>query len=81
MTDMPVQEKDAPERARQFSPEMTVGAALALHPAAKWVFASYHIGGCSHCAMSEEETLEQLAVGYQLPLERLIRDLNSLLAS
>ena len=64
-----------------FVPQMTVGEALALHPSAKWVFAAYHIGGCSHCAMSEAETLEQLAGGYQLPLEKLIRDLNALLPS
>lgn len=81
MNDMPAQEQRAPEPTRQFVPEMTVGGALALHPAAKWVFASYHIGGCSHCAMSDEETLEQVAVAYDLPLERLIRDLNSLLFS
>lgn len=64
-----------------FVPQMTVGEALALHPSVKWVFAAYHIGGCSHCAMSEEETLEQLAGGYRLPLEKLIRDLNALLPS
>lgn len=64
-----------------FVPEMTVGEALASHPAARWVFAAYHIGGCSHCAMSEEETLAQLAEGYGLPLEKLIRDLNSLFTS
>ncbi len=64
-----------------FVPHMTVSQALALHPTAKWVFAAYQIGGCSHCAMSEEETLEQLAAGYQLPLEKLIRDLNALLPS
>jgi hybrid cluster-associated redox disulfide protein len=64
-----------------FVPDMTVEEALAFHPAARWVFASYHIGGCSHCAMSDEETLAQLAEGYGLPLEKLIRDLNSLLKS
>lgn len=69
------------ERPRQFRPEMTVGAALALHAAAKWVFTAYHIGGCSHCAMSDEETLEQLAIAYDLDLEKLLGDLNSLLLS
>ncbi|MGZ8828971.1 MAG: DUF1858 domain-containing protein [Thermoanaerobaculia bacterium] len=64
-----------------FVAQMTVGEALALHPAAKWVFAAYQIGGCSRCAMSEEETLEQVATGYKLPLDKLIGDLNSLLAS
>ena len=64
-----------------FVPDMTVEQALALHPSAKWVFAAYHIGGCSDCAMSEAETLEQVAAGYQLPLEKLINDLNALLPS
>lgn len=62
----------------EFVAGMTVGEALALHPAARWVFASYHIGGCSHCAMSDEETISQLAEGYKLPLDKLIDDLNSL---
>ena len=65
----------------EFRPEMTVGEALSLHAAAKWVFTAYHIGGCSNCAMSDEETLEQLAVAYDLDLEKLLRDLNSLLVS
>lgn len=64
-----------------FVPQMTVEEALALHPSAKWVLAAYHIGGCSQCAMSEEETLEQVAAGYQLPLDHLLSDLNSLLTS
>jgi hybrid cluster-associated redox disulfide protein len=65
----------------KFSADMTVGEALAFHAAARWVFAAYHIGGCAHCAMSDEETLSELAAGYGLPLEKLIRDLNSLLES
>ncbi len=65
----------------EFRPEMRVSDALALHAAARWVFAAYHIGGCSNCAMSDEETLEQVAVAYDLDLEKLLRDLNSLLAS
>ena len=64
-----------------FEPQMTVEQALALHPSAKWVFAAYHIGGCSGCAKSEDETLEEVAVGYQLPLDKLLNDLNSLLSS
>ena len=64
-----------------FVPDMTVEQALALHPAAKWVFAAYHIGGCSGCAMSEAETLAQVAAGYRLPLEQLINDLNAPLPS
>ena len=81
MSEMPAPEKNAWERTGQFRPQMTVSEALAFHPAAKWVLTAYHIGGCSHCSLSDEETLEQLAVAYDIPLERLLRDLNSLLTS
>lgn len=63
---------------KPFHPEMTVGQAMSLHPNARWVFASYHLGGCSHCAVSEEETIAQVAEGYGVPLDKLVDDLNSL---
>jgi hybrid cluster-associated redox disulfide protein len=66
---------------RQFEANMTVGEALAFHPAARWVFAAYHLGGCTNCGVSNEETLEQVADGYGLPLKKLLGDLNSLLKS
>lgn len=62
----------------RFSADMTVGQAMSTHPNARWVFASYHLGGCSHCAISEEETVAQVAEGYGVPLDKLIEDLNSL---
>ena len=64
----------------RFLPDMTVDAALALHPIARWVFATYHIGGCAQCAIATEETLAEVAAGYELPLERMLADLNALLA-
>lgn len=65
----------------RFDPDMTVEQALAFHPAAKWVFAAYQLGGCSNCADSSEETLAEVADGYGLPLEKLLNDLNSLFLS
>lgn len=65
----------------QFQPGMTVEEALALHPAAKWVFASYHLGGCSNCDSASDETLAEVAEGYGLSLEKLLNDLNSLFRS
>lgn len=65
---------------KRFDGHMTVGEAMALHPNARWVFASYHLGGCSHCAISTEETIGQVAEGYGVPLDKLLEDLNSLLA-
>ena len=57
---------------------MTVDAALAQHPAARWVFAAYHIGGCDGCSSASNETLAEVAEGYRLDLERLLADLNGL---
>ncbi|MDP9359884.1 MAG: disulfide oxidoreductase [Acidobacteriota bacterium] len=58
---------------------MTVEAALALHPAARWVFAAYQIGGCNGCSAAAGETLAEVADGYRLDLDRLLADLNALL--
>ena len=58
---------------------MTVSAALALHPSARWVFAAYQLAGCTSCGASSEETLSQVAEGYKLSLDRLLADLNGLL--
>jgi len=63
-----------------FSPETRVAEALRIHPHARWVFAAYHIGGCNGCERASDETLEQVAAGYGLSLERLLSDLNALLA-
>jgi len=64
----------------QFSARMTVGEALEQHPSVKWVFAAYHIGGCNGCSSADSETLEQVAVAYKIPLEKLVADLNELTA-
>jgi len=61
-----------------FMPETIVADALSRHPKARWVFAAYHIGGCNGCERATGETLEEVATGYGIPLEKLLRDLNSL---
>jgi hybrid cluster-associated redox disulfide protein len=63
---------------KKFDANMTVSDALALHPAARWVFAAYQLDGCTTCGASSEETLSEVASGYQLSLDRLLADLNSL---
>lgn len=63
-----------------FEPRTLVAEALAMHPKARWVFAAYHVGGCSGCDRSSEETLQELAEGYRLPLDQFLQDLNSLVA-
>jgi hybrid cluster-associated redox disulfide protein len=58
---------------------MTVDSAMALHPSVRWVFAAYHLSGCTNCSSSSAETLAEVATGYGLPLDRLLADLNALL--
>ena len=64
---------------KRFEANMTVGEALATHPHERWVFAAYHIGGCDGCERASEETIAEVAAGYQLPLERLLAYFNSLI--
>ncbi len=66
------------KNSKKFTPDMTVGQALELHPEAGLVFASYHLGGCSHCSINEYETLEQVCMGYGIPLDQLLDSLNNL---
>jgi hybrid cluster-associated redox disulfide protein len=61
-----------------FDAATVVSDALARHPKARWVFAAYHLGGCNGCERSSSETLEELAVAYQISLDELLRDLNAL---
>lgn len=63
-----------------FSAETVVDEALQMHPKARWVFAAWHLRGCVGCERSASETLREVAEGYRIPLERLLADLNSLLA-
>lgn len=63
----------------KFTKEMTIGEALVGHPRAKDAFAGLHLGGCSHCSVSEYETIEQVCGGYGVPVDVLLGTLNSLL--
>jgi hybrid cluster-associated redox disulfide protein len=63
-----------------FTKEMTVDEAFRLHAGARRVFARFHLGGCSHCAISEHETIEQVSEGYGIPLPMLLEELDKLYA-
>lgn len=64
--------------ARPFDADTIVADALTLHPKARWVFAAYHLGGCSNCGTADAETLSEVAGSYGIPLEALLADLNGL---
>jgi hybrid cluster-associated redox disulfide protein len=61
-----------------FSKEMTVDQAFGVHAGARRVFAKFHLGGCSHCSISEHETIEQVSEGYGIPLAMLMSELEKL---
>jgi hybrid cluster-associated redox disulfide protein len=61
-----------------FTKDMTVDQAFKVHAGARRVFAKFHLGGCSHCAISEHETIEQVSEGYGIPLPMLMDELDKL---
>ncbi len=67
--------------ADHFSKDMTVEGAFKTHAGARRVFARFHLGGCSHCAISETETIEQVSEGYGIPLAMLMSELEALFSS
>jgi hybrid cluster-associated redox disulfide protein len=67
--------------AQQFVGTMKVGEALRNHPKAKEMMANFHLGGCSACSMSEQETLEEVCQGYGVKMDQLLKALNGLLES
>jgi hypothetical protein len=64
-----------------FSKDLTVEQAFKTHAGARRVFAKFHLGGCSHCAISETETIEQVSEGYGIPLPMLMDELEKLFAA
>ena len=62
----------------QFTPEMTVDEAFKLHAGARRVFARFHLGGCSNCAISETHTIGAISEDYGIPLPMLLETLNAL---
>src|ERR1700685_3480916 len=69
-----------PDLSAHFSQEMTVEQAFRTHAGARRVFAKFHLGGCSHCAISETETIAQVSEGYGIPLPMLMDELERLFA-
>jgi len=64
---------------KHFDLDMTVAEAMAKHPRAAEVFAAFHLGGCSHCGISQVETIEQVCMAYGIDAEMLISVLDELM--
>ncbi|MGA7569510.1 MAG: hypothetical protein WCC70_12180 [Candidatus Aquilonibacter sp.] len=63
---------------QRFTPEMTVDQAFQVHAGARRVFARFHLGGCSNCAISETHTIGAVSEDYGIPLPMLLDSLNAL---
>jgi hypothetical protein len=63
---------------QRFTPEMTVDQAFHVHAGARRVFARFHLGGCSNCAISETHTIGAVSEDYGIPLPMLLDSLNAL---
>jgi hypothetical protein len=68
----------AAEASRPFTADTTVHRAWARHPGVKAIFTRYHLPACDACAVGADETLGEAALGYQIPLNDLLDQLNTL---
>ncbi len=61
-----------------FTPDMTVREVLMVHPQAEQVLASFHLGGCSHCAVEPGDRLTDACEEHGVDLQALVGNLNLL---
>jgi hybrid cluster-associated redox disulfide protein len=63
-----------------FDPKMTIADAMKVHPKVQEVLASFHLGGCSHCAISDVDTIEGACQSYGIDQNALMNALNGLVS-
>ena len=63
-----------------FDSRMTIAAAMDVHPRVAEVLADFHLGGCSHCAVSDVDTIEGACQTYGVDQAALMNALNGLVS-
>jgi hybrid cluster-associated redox disulfide protein len=63
----------------KFDSDMTIAEAMQVHPRVSDVLASFHLGGCSHCAVSDVDTIEGACQTYGIDQKALMVALNGLI--
>jgi hybrid cluster-associated redox disulfide protein len=63
-----------------FEPRMTIAQAMDVHPRVQDVLTSFHLGGCSHCAVSDVDTIEGACQTYGIDQVALMGALNELIS-
>jgi hybrid cluster-associated redox disulfide protein len=66
------------QQGAAFAPEMTVREVLLMHPQAEQILASFHLGGCSHCAVEPGERLADACREHGVDVQTLVGNLNLL---
>jgi hybrid cluster-associated redox disulfide protein len=61
-----------------FESTMKIADAIAIDPRIRDVLAQFHLGGCSSCAVNEDQTIAQAAMSYGADLDRLMAALSAL---
>jgi hybrid cluster-associated redox disulfide protein len=61
-----------------FEPTMKIAEAIAIDPRVREVLAQFHLGGCSSCAIDDEQTIERAAASYGVDLAHLMAALEAL---
>ena len=74
-----IQENYEKTGTKHFDIDMTVGAAMAMHPRVADVFAAFHLGGCASCGISGIETIGQVCLGYGVDVDVLLDVLEGLM--
>ena len=64
-----------------FAPQMTVGEVVATHPQAEQILASFHLGGCSSCAVDPGDTLAAVCQENGRDLSQVLQTLNLLVGT
>lgn len=63
-----------------FNPAMTIADAMSVHPRVAEVLASFHLGGCSNCAVSDVDTIQGACQTYGIDQAALMNALNALVS-
>jgi hypothetical protein len=67
---------NSPDNANDFTPETTMGEAMAQDPNLPVILMKFHIGGCNMCGFENDDTIAKVADENGVPMERLLTAMN-----
>jgi hypothetical protein len=67
---------NSPDNPNSFTPETTMGEAMAQDPNLPIVLMKFHIGGCNMCGFENNDTIAKVADQNGVPMDRLLTAMN-----